>query len=159
MILFYNSDIWLIPSLKPRLFQQLLSASASALKMLSFSYDNTISFDQPHSFNNRATPKKLMAYRHALLLFKIFNDVSYSKDWLSLNFQLFFNARNQTVNVWDKSRIKFGKNLAVNRLKHINGKIGYDWLNLSFESYKVKCKSLFLRWIKIVFLWIQLSFK
>ena len=86
----------------------------------------------------------LMAYRHSLLLFKIFNDLSYSKDWLSLNFQLFFNARNQTVNVWDTSRIKIGKNLAINRLKLINGKICYDWLNLSFKSYKVKCKSLFL---------------
>ena len=85
-----------------------------------------------------------MAYRHSLLLLNIFTDVSYSKDWFIPQFSIFFNARNQTVNVWDNSRIKIGKNIVVNRLKLINGKIYYDWLNLSFESYKVKCKALFL---------------
>jgi hypothetical protein len=143
-ILFYNSDIWLIPSLSPNLKQQLLSASASALKMCNNNYDNTISFDQLHSINKRATPIQLMSYKHSLLLHKIFNNQLYFKDWLSLNFQQTFNARNNTVNIVDTSRIKIGKNIAINRLKIINGKIPYDWLNLSWDTFKVKCKKLFL---------------
>ena len=73
-VLYYNSDIWLIPSLKPQLLQQLLSASASALKMISYTYDQSISFEQIHSILNRATPKMFMAYKHALMLYRIFND-------------------------------------------------------------------------------------
>jgi hypothetical protein len=142
--LYYNSDIWLIPSLKPQLLQQLLSASASALKMISYTYDHSISFDQIHSLLNRATPKMFMAYKHALLLYRIFNDPFQSLNWVSLNFQLLFNSRDQSIRVVDTSKLKIGKNLVVNRIKLINGKIMYAWLNLTYESYKIKCKAVFL---------------
>ena len=139
-IMYYNADIWLIPSLKTSLFQQLLSASSSALKMITNNYDPLISFNQLHSFNKRATPNQIMNYKHSLLLHKVYNNRLYSKEWLSLNFQQSFNARTQTVNVVDTSKLKIGKNDAVNRLKIINGKIKYEWLNLSWNSYKIKCK-------------------
>ena len=85
-----------------------------------------------------------MAYKHALILYRIFNDSFYSNDWLSLNFQLIFNARDQFLKIINMSKLKIGKNLAVNRIKLINGKIMYNWLNLSYEKYKLKCKALFL---------------
>ena len=85
-----------------------------------------------------------MNYKHSLLLHKIYNNKLYSKEWLVLNFQQSFNARTQTVNVVDTSKLKIGKNDAVNRLKIINGKIKYEWLNLSWNSYKIKCKQEFL---------------
>ena len=93
-ILYYNCDIWLIPSISPRLKQCLLSASASALRMISGNYDKMISFNQLHTLNKRATPTQIMTYKHLLLLHKIFNNPMYNKDWLSLNFQQTFNARN-----------------------------------------------------------------
>ena len=143
-ILYYNADIWLIPSLKPRLFQQLLSASATAIKMISSCYDEHISFNQIHAINKRATPKMFMEYKHSLLLYKIYNDNFYAKDWLSLHFQQTFNARESNVKLIDTSRLKIGKNIMINRLRVVNGKICYDWLNLSFDTYKFKCKKLFL---------------
>ena len=143
-VLYYNSDIWLIPSLKPQLFQQLLSALASAHKMISFTYDHLVSFDQIHSLLNRATPKMFMAYKHALMLYRISNDTNHSNEWLSLNFQLNFNSRDQSVKVVDTSRLKIGKNIAVNRIKIINGKIMHAWMNLTYKTYKLKCKALFL---------------
>ena len=143
-ILYYNADIWLIPSLKPQLMQHLLSTSSSALRMITLNYDYTISFIQLHSINKRATPTQIMNYKHALLLYKIFNNKLYSKEWLALNFQQTFNARTDTINIVDTSRIKIGKNSATNRLKLINGKITFDSLNLSWNSYKIKCKIIFL---------------
>ena len=143
-ILYYNADIWLIPSLKPQLMQQLLSTSSSALRMITLNYDYTISFIQLHSINKRATPTQIMNYKHALLLYKIFNNKLYSKEWLALNFQQTYNARTDTLNIVDTSRIKIGKNSATNRLKLINGKITFDSLNLSWNSYKIKCKIVFL---------------
>ena len=103
-----------------------------------------MSFIQIHTLNNRATPNQLMLYKHALLLYKIWNDKIYSDDWLSLNFQQNFNVRSSTVKLIDTSNLKIGKNIAVNRLMVINGLIEYDWLNLSINAYKIKCKTKFL---------------
>ena len=124
--------------------QHLLSTSSSALRMITLNYDYTISFIQLHSINKRATPTQIMNYKHALLLYKIFNNQLYSKEWLALNFQQTYNARTDTINIVDTSRIKIGKNSATNRLKLINGKITFDSLNLSWNSYKIKYKIIFL---------------
>ena len=66
--------------------------------------------------------------------------ILYTQEWLALNFQQNFNARTSTVMIYDISKIKIGKNSPTNRLKIINGLIQYDWLNLSLNSYKIKCK-------------------
>ena len=39
---------------------------------------------------------------------------------------------------------KFGKNYLVNRMTWIKGLVKLDWLNLSFNTFKVKCKNLIL---------------
>ena len=143
-ILYYNCDVWLIPSLKPQLKQQLLSASARALRICTPNYNNLMSYEQIHAINKRATPNQMMLYKHSLLLYKIWNDAIYSKDWLALNFQQNFNLRCNKVMLYETSNCKVGKNLSPNRLKVINGLIEFDWLNLSSNSYKINCKKLFL---------------
>ena len=47
-ILYYNSEIWHLKMLKPRLSQMLLSASAKALKITLKFYDINMSFDRIH---------------------------------------------------------------------------------------------------------------
>ena len=79
------------------------------------------------------TPSIFMAYKHSLLPQKMYNDPMYAKDWLSLDFQQTYNARNQTVKLIDASQLKIGKNVMVNRWKIIIGKISFDWLNLSWQ--------------------------
>ena len=37
-----------------------------------------------------------------------------------------------------------GPNALANRLANINGKINLKWLNLSYETLKIKCKELFI---------------
>ena len=81
-----------------------------------------------------------MTYKHVLRLYRIFNEINHSKEWLSLNFQFNFNSRDQSIKVVDTSRLKIGKNIVVNRIKIINGKITYAWMNLTYETYKLKCK-------------------
>ena len=39
--------------------------------------------------------------------------------------------------------LKVGMNLISNRFYYLNGKIEMDWLNLSYNTYKVKCKNYF----------------
>ena len=85
----------------------------------------------------------MIKYKHCLELFKIYNGDDDREDWLDLNFQQNFNERNDFINVIDTSRLKVGKNILVKRLTSINGLIRHDWMNLSFNSYKIKCKHLF----------------
>ena len=61
-----------------------------------------------------------------------------------MNHQQNFNARNDFVQIIDKSNLRVGKNILVNRLCVLNGEIHYDWLNGSLISFKIKCKAKFL---------------
>ena len=84
-VLYYNSEIWHLPSLSVNLKQKLFSASAIALKTCTKINDLGISYHQYHVINNRATPDKLLEYKHALSLYKLYNDSPHSLEWLALN--------------------------------------------------------------------------
>ena len=141
LILYYNSHLWLIPSLKPQLKQQILQSSLIALKTCTPNFNNFMSFEQTHGINKCGIPRQFLKYKHSLLMYKIWNDVIFSQEWLALNFQQNFNVRSTTVKVFETSKSKVGKNIAVNCLTVINGLIEYDWLNLSIDAYKIKCKA------------------
>ena len=143
-ILYYNADIWLLPSLAPILKTKLLSASAAPLKLCTRLYDNSMSYETLHTINNRANPSQFSTYRHAILLHKTYNDTTLNNNWLDLFFNQHFNGRCNTVNFVNTKQYKIGNNLLSNRFVILNGKINYEWLNLPFESYKLKCKALFL---------------
>ena len=103
-----------------------------------------ISFVNIHAMNKRATPEKYLIYKHALMLFKLYNSIDYSVEWSALNVNQILTTR-QTLFISSKSnKKKVGLNAMANRLYILNGKIPLDWLNLTIDSYKVKCKNEFL---------------
>ena len=93
-----------------------------ALKLCEPQYDNMMGYDRLHEVQNRATPMKMMKYRLAIQLYKIYNNKSESQDWLDLNFQQNFNDRYQHVYITDVSVLRIGKNCIMNRLDCINEK-------------------------------------
>ena len=133
----------MIPSLKPALKQHLLAASSAALRLCG-KVDWSTSYEKTHEIHKRATPAKMMKYRHALELYNVYNSEDMNTDWIDLNMQQNFNGRNDYVHIVDHSRVRVGKNLLMNRLSLINDSINYDWLNLSKDTYKIKCKEKFL---------------
>ena len=143
-VLYYNSEVWHKPSLHTSFKRQLLSASAAALKIMEQSQDNQIAFEQLHLLNARATPIKLMTYKLSLQLYKSYNDNQHNEIWISLNFQQMFNNRTDTILIADESKNRIGKNIIINRLSVLNGKVKLDWMNLSYNAYKLKCKNFFL---------------
>ena len=138
-----NCEIWLIPSLNQHLKGHLLAASSAALKLCGKS-DWTTSYESLHRIHKRATPMKMLKYKHALELHRLYNDELGRIDWIDLNIQQNFNNRNNKVQIVDYSRLKIGKNLLVNRMTSINNMIPLDWLNLAYTTFKVKCKELLL---------------
>ena len=143
-ILYYNCEIWLSNGLTNILKQRILSVSSQALLMLNNSSDLRTSFNQLHKLEKRAPPMEFVKYRLAIQLFKIYNGSSMDKDWIDMNIQQNFNARQTNFHITDSSRLKVGKNIISNRMTILNNKINLDWLNLSLTSFKLKIKSQFL---------------
>ena len=77
-ILYYNSEIWHLPSLKTELKQKLISISARAIRTCMYYPDNMISFENIHKMNNRAMPNAIMLYKHAIQLYKIYNAIQWT---------------------------------------------------------------------------------
>ena len=102
-----------------------------------------MSFETLHTMNQREKPNQITVYKHALLLHKIYNDDS-NIDWNDLFFTQHFNQRNLTITFFNTSNYKVGNNLLTKRFTSLNGKIELSWLNDSFNSYKIKCKTKFL---------------
>ena len=63
---------------------------------------------------------------------------------VNINFNNIHTSRQTRFMTSKANRLKVGMNLISNRLYYLNGKIEMDWLNLSYNTYKVKCKKLFL---------------
>ena len=144
-ILFYNSEVWHLQSLHHRMKQQLLSVSARAIKVCTHATDvHLISFEDLHEMVGRATPDKLMIYKLSLQLYRTYNQHIPTQDWVKLNYNGIFTSRQSKFMTRKENKLKVGLNSVSNRFFYLNGKIELDWLNLSYNSYKIKCKNLFL---------------
>ena len=143
-LLFYNSEIWHMASLKSELKNQLTRVSAKALKICMFYPDHMLSFVNIHKMNNRALPDSLMTYKTAIQLYKLYNSNNTSKDWIDLNFNQILTSRQTTFMILKTNKSKVGLNTIPNRISILNGQIPLMWLNATFNTFKVKCKKLFL---------------
>lgn len=142
--LYYGSEVWQTPKLNANSKKQLLSASANAIKLCETHYNPEISYINLHRKHDRALPNQFYMYRHSLLLFKLFNNMIPENDWCDLNLQIVNTRRQKFFEIQNTSSYKVGNNILCNRLSCLNGKIELNLLNLSLDSYKVKCKELFL---------------
>ena len=143
-VLYYNCEIWLSNDLNGRNKQQILAASANALKLLNNVSEMRTSFIQLHCQEKRAMPMNFSKYRLAIQLYKIYNNKYFDDDWQDMNAQQNFNARMEMFQINDFSRLKVGKNILCNRLTVLNNQVKLSWLNLSLTSFKLKVKSIFL---------------
>ena len=143
-ILYYNSEIWHLPTLNTKLKSNIRTASANALKICTPNYNYLMSYDFIHKENNRAQPNQMLQYKLALMLYKIVRDEIPSREWLALNHEQLFTSRQKNCIITSTSNYKVGFNIPTRRLTLINNKINLEWLNLSFDGFKVKCKKLFL---------------
>ena len=130
--------------LNPHSKQQLLSASANALKLCTNYLEDRTSFQALHNLKSRATPDQLMQYKHAILLYNLYNRKKPIQEWVTLNFQQTLSSKQTNFKILRSNNFKMGNNLLCNRLHIINNKIPLQWLNLSIESFKVNCKNLLL---------------
>ena len=143
-ILFYNSEVWHLPNLKPPLKQLLLSASANALKLSQRTPDVFESYINIHKSCNRASPEQMVVYKHAIILHKLYNNQQPHRDWIEINFNQVFTSRQSHFRIIKNNTYNVGNNLLSTRLAILNGKVLLEDLNLSLDSFKVKYKKIML---------------
>ena len=68
-----------MPLLSPGLKQQLMAASSAVLRLCGKT-DWTMLFERIHQIHKRATPNKMMIYKHFLGLFRLYNSNDNSED-------------------------------------------------------------------------------
>ena len=143
-ILYYNAEIWLLQSLKSNLKQKLLSSSAKAIQVCIKFCTRDVSFVDLHNTYNRATPEKFLLYKHAITLFKLMNDPTFTTEWVALNFNQIFTSRQSRFLATKANNRKVGLNALANRVYILNNRIPLDWFNMSFATFKVHCKKEFI---------------
>ena len=143
-ILFYNSEVWHIPTLKPELKQIILSTSARALKLSQRNPNFYESFIDVHKACKRAHPNQYIVFKHSILLHKMYNSYCPYMDWIDLNFNQTFTSRQTLFNSIKSNRFNVGNNLLTSRLSILNHKIPLVDLNMSLATFKVKYKKIFL---------------
>ena len=143
-ILMYNSEVWQSSALKENLKHSLFVASAKALRLCNHYRDAFLSYYDLHKLTTRATPAMFSNYKCALLLYKTFNALTWSNEWLFLNFSIINTSRQNNFMINRSNSSRCGLNATCNKFVSLNGMIPLTWLNLEFSSYKIKCKKLFL---------------
>ena len=84
-----------------------------------------------------------LKYKLALCLFKLYNVNFNSIEYAQLNFYQVLTGRQTHFKTLKNNAYKVGLNSFTNRLYFINDKIPLEWLNLTFGTYKMKCKKTF----------------
>jgi hypothetical protein len=91
--LYYGSEIWHLPELAAPLRKSLKRSSAMALKICIKDFNQYSTHTEIHQKAERSTPDQMCLYRHALLMYLLFNSCIPEQEHLYLNFQLLNNKR------------------------------------------------------------------
>ena len=144
--LYYGSEIWHLPGLTLKLKKNIELASANACKLcLPRENVHLLTHTEIHSQAKRAMPEDMCIYKHALMLHKLLRNDLCDDELMYLNFQIADNGRSTKFNFIKNQKYDVGKNILLNRMHILNGKLEKNLMNLSMNSYKVKCKELFLQ--------------
>ena len=98
-----------------------------------------------HSISGRALLDQMLNYKHAIAMYKLFNTCLPDTEFINISFQLNQNPRINHANFFSGQNYNSGKNILLNRLAHLNDKIKKSWLDQSLNTFKIKCKLLFLQ--------------
>ena len=133
-VLYYNTVIWLTPTLSSDLKKSLLSISANALRSCLMYGGFDISFDSIHKTHKKCTPIQIMYYQMSLSLFKTLNnnDHELSYETVTVLDAIICSRRQLKFQILRNFNDTIGLNTTANKLYHLNDLIGLDKLNLTF---------------------------
>ena len=78
-------------------------------------------------------------------MLSLFNQCQPETEFVLMNFQYNQNQRIKHANFFLIQSYNSGKNMLLNRLAHLNDKIEKSWLEQSLNTFKIRCKELYLQ--------------
>ena len=115
--LYYNSEVWQIPTLNQALKNKLMTASSRALKLCAKSNDVCLlSYKDLHEMAGRATPNRLAKYKLALQLYKTLSQKCPTNDWIIINLNITNTSRQKMFAVNKTNRLRVGYNAVSGRI-------------------------------------------
>ena len=96
------------------------------------------------NYVNEPPPVKCKKYKLAICLYKLYNIEFNPIEFYLLNFNQILTSRQMNFTIVKSNRTRVGLNSLAKRLHILNGIIPLEWLNLSIETFKVRCKKLLL---------------
>jgi hypothetical protein len=145
--LYYNSVIWLTPSLNNDTKQKLLSISANALRDCLRLNNPEISFENLYKVHKKSTPKQITLYQMALRLHKLVNEnlIGLTFEQITVMDQIICSRRQINFENHRNNTGKIGMNTTANKLYPLNHLIGLNMLNLGNIHYEKLIKIQFLK--------------
>jgi hypothetical protein len=133
-VLYYYAEIWLTLTLRTGPKQQLISASANAIRTCLNYLSPYISFDSIHKEFKKSTPDQISSYKITLLLYNNCNGAVPGNDWVEFNLNIISKIRETTFDFHKLMNFKIGGNVLINKFANITRKIPVDHLNLGFTT-------------------------
>jgi hypothetical protein len=137
--LYYASNVWLTPSLNAKLKSNLFSSSGKILSTIEVN-----SYKNLHKKFTRATPEMWLKYELAISLYDLNVTKLPLSDWQLLQINTLQNRRSTKLHFTATNKLRCGLNILPNRFKTITNRIDTNWLSLTKETYKQKCKKEFI---------------
>ena len=120
-------------------------ASANALRIISKEITIYHTHTEIHQMTKRALPDQMIRYKHALMMYNLFRNCMPDNEFMHLNFQANLNQRIQHHTFLKRQNYTVGNNILLNRMCNLNATILKSMTNLSYLTYKLKCKEIFLK--------------
>jgi hypothetical protein len=136
---YYASSVWLTPSLNAKLKSNLFSSSGKILSTIEVN-----SYKNLHKKFTRATPEMWLKYELAISLYDLNVTKLPLSDWQLLQINTLKNRRSTKLHFTATNKLRCGLNILPNRFKTITNRIDTNWLSLTKDTYKQKCKKEFI---------------
>ena len=120
-------------------------ASANALRIVTNEITIYHTHTEIHQMTKRALPDKMVKYKHALMIYKLFRQCMPENEFIHLNFQANLNQRQQYHTFIKTQNYNVGNNILLNRMHSLNNTIPKSMTDDSYLTFKLKCKEMFLK--------------
>ena len=99
-----------------------------------------------------ATPNKFQKYTTAVSLYDLIKKEIPEEEWINLQFNIQNDGQNTRLSFQTNNKLKCGINCMSNRFKSITNEIDKQWVDLTRDVYKTKCKKRLIT-EKLILLW------
>ena len=142
--LYYGARIWLLSTLNANIKKQLWQSSSRMLKIVDGDWKGATSFVNLHRKYKRATPAMWCKYTTAMSMWDIIKHNVPEKAVVKATMNRQYSGRNEGTLFTRSNTTKIGYNCISNRLQVVSRALDFNWQDLSKDSYKMKCKNVFI---------------